>query len=476
MGSSAGNASLEEAETIKVLEEIIETFPHLSTAPMCYHVNHSTLLNQIFLFCKIDQAKWYSAKETLSKLNTGDWTWAKVRHELRSPPISLPSVSLDELERFDWREPMEKAINRLRLLLPSSMSIEGVFAHLVELVSHLRRMGVRHTLYICPLSSYNEKFYRGEVLYQCLHDRKKRAVFAAGGRYDQLIRDHQAIPSKARAVRCVGFQMTWSGLCTGLSSYLNAQTKIKNKRRNPRDRADWSVPRCDVVVDCYDPSLLGNVGLHILSELWSSHISAELANGDDSKSSNAFMKNISAKEDHTWTIIVKSSDAVKLRNASRQDEVELRVTEVINHMRGEIRERDRNRTRNLPRTLSQLESLPEKLASIPEIDVKVIMAESRSKKTNRKIVVGEAISRAQAWSHSTLEDPIIAIETKDETFKRIQNTSLDDPESWRRLIQAAPPGDRQYLTQVLDVLKEQRDANAVFLYNFRSKAIMHYTV
>ncbi|KAL9125452.1 MAG: hypothetical protein Q9217_005350 [Psora testacea] len=473
--TKSSNLALDEAEVLKTVDEILDVFPNLSNNAMCYHINHSRILDRILTFCDVDQGKWFAVKETMSKLNTADWTWTRVRHELRAPPILMTSTSLDELEGFDFRNTLDKAVPKLRLMLRDTADLEPIFMHLNSVVTYLARFNVRRKVYLSPLSSYNEKFYRSNLLFQCLHDRKRRAVFAAGGRYDSLIRDHQPLSSRGSSIQAVGFQMTWSGLCTGMMSYLNEQVKSKAKRKSQLDKFSWNTRRCDVLIDCYDPNLLDKIGVRILSELWASHISAELAGVDGSiGASHAYTKSIPTKEDHSWVILLKSSDVVKVKSSSRQDETEVRISDLAHHLRSEIRERDRNEGRHPTTTMLRQESQPEGPSNFKEVDVKVLMSQSKGKKVNRKTIVEEAVAQAQDWRTSTVEYPIIAIETKDEIFQAIQSTRLDDVESWKRLIQGAPAGDRQYLGQVQALLKEQKGTNATFIYNFRTKAIFYY--
>jgi translation initiation factor 2-alpha kinase 4 len=95
--------ALKEAEVIKVLDEIIEEFPVLKSVPMCFHINHSDLLQTIMEFCRITAPQIPVVKEILSRLNVGKWTMQKIRSELRSPSIGVASTSLDDLARFDFR-------------------------------------------------------------------------------------------------------------------------------------------------------------------------------------------------------------------------------------------------------------------------------------------------------------------------------------------------------------------------------------
>ena len=477
-GDGSGNLVIHEAEVIKALDEILDAFPNLASAHMCYHMNHSDLLNYILDFCDIHPEKWLAVKETISKLNTGDWTWAKVRHELRTPPLSIPSTCLDDLERFDFRDPIAKGIGRLRSLFQNAAGLETIFDQLQTVVAHLVRFGVKRAIYLSPLSSYNEKFYRANILFQCLYDQKKRSVFAAGGRYDQLIRDHQPIPTRKNRVHAVGFQFTWSGLSMGMGTYLKAQAKTKARRKIQEiDKFAWTNRRCEVLVDSFEQVLLASIGVEILKELWANDISAEIAERDHSVS-NEFIWTEENKHSHGWVVLIKSEDAIKVKNVSRKDETEVRLSDLANHLRSEMRERDREESRmivaktHLHRQISHED--PSGGTSDYEPEIKVMISPVKSKKVNRKIVAEEARSRAQEWRTASQRYPIIAIEVKEQTFIALEKTNIHDPDSWKRFIQEAPPLERQYLPSIQSTLQGMQGISAVFLYNFRTKQMVHY--
>lgn len=101
--SDSLDLALKDAEVIKVMDEIVICFPSLAASQMCFHINHSDLLNHIFNFCRINLDLRSAVAEVLSKLNIGTWTWQKIRNELRSPLIGVAATSLDDLQRFDFR-------------------------------------------------------------------------------------------------------------------------------------------------------------------------------------------------------------------------------------------------------------------------------------------------------------------------------------------------------------------------------------
>lgn len=479
------NLALREAEVLKVIDEILDAFPSLSSVRMCYHINHAQLLDAILRFCDIEVSKWSAVKETISKLHTGEWTWAKVRHELRGPSIAVAATSLDELESFDFRDTLEKAITRIRSIIKDTADLESAFAHMHAVTNYLSRFNIKRKVYLAPLSSYNEKFYRGSLLFQCLYDQKKRSVLAAGGRYDQLIRDHQPITSRKSHVYAVGFQLAWTGLCADMASYLKRGATSKAKRKPQLlTKSGWSKRRCDVLIDSFDQSLLDSVGVDILHELWSNSISAELAEEDHGNNAeNTFAKSKDAKEDHSWVVLIKSEDSMKIKTSSRKDEIEVRLSDVTGHLRGEIRERDRLEGRT-PRASTLYQSGQQDVNGPEidrEVDVKVLMSQNKGKKVNRKTIVEAAQQHKAEYLQNCADSPIVAIETKDDIFEGIIDTRLSDPESWKKFIQSAAPGERQYLGQLQDLLrtmaKESVPGNTTaIVYNFRTKACISYNL
>ena len=387
--------ALHEAEVLKVIDEILDTFPSLASMQMCYHINHAQLLDAILRFCDVEASKWPAAKETISKLHTGGWTWARVRHELRGPSIAVAATSLDELERFDFRDTSDKAISRIRLILKDTAELEPVFTHMQSVIAYLVRLNVKRKVYLNPLSSYNANFYRGNLLFQCLYDQKKRSVLAAGGRYDQLVGDHQIITSRKNRVYVVGFQLAWTGLCADMVSYLKRGTKMKKRKSQSLTNLAWNKKRCDILVDSFDQGLLNTVGVDILHELWSNGISAELAEGEHgTNAENTFAKTENLKEDHSWIVLIKSEDSVKIKSTSRKDELEIRLADLTGHLRSEIRERDRLEGR-APRA-SMLHQNSQQDVNGPETDrevnVKVLTSQNKGKKVNRKTIVEEGES------------------------------------------------------------------------------------
>ena len=171
---------LRQAEVLKTLDEILDAFPNLATTPICYHINHSRILNHILRSCEIGKAKWREVKNVLSKFDGFQYTWANVRTLLHSPDIGVPAASLDLLEQFNFRATHADTVVRLRAILSDSVELEPIFSHLEAVLQYLVHFQVKRPIYFNALSCVNEKFYEKNFMFQCIMESKvRRDVLAA---------------------------------------------------------------------------------------------------------------------------------------------------------------------------------------------------------------------------------------------------------------------------------------------------------
>jgi translation initiation factor 2-alpha kinase 4 len=109
-----------------------------------------------------------------------------------------------------------KAFQKLKTIFEGTDTFEksaSAIAHLRDVIEYTKRFDVHSKIYINPLSSLKEKFCKGGVIFSCLYDRKVRDVFAAGGRYDSLIREHRhRTGSQSEERHAVGFNLAWEKL------------------------------------------------------------------------------------------------------------------------------------------------------------------------------------------------------------------------------------------------------------------------
>ncbi|KAI1169252.1 serine/threonine-protein kinase gcn2 [Nemania serpens] len=473
--------ALKEAEVIKVLDEIIETFP--STSSMCFHLGHSDLLQLIFDYCNIELSARQSVAESLTKLNIHSFTFQKIRAELRSPRIGISATSIEDLRRFDFRDTSTKAFAKLKTLFegtPLYQQLHSTIAHLKGVIEYTKRLGVHAKIYINPLSSLKANFFTGGILFQCLYDKNFRDVFAAGGRYDSLIRAHRPrISGQGDGPHAVGFSLAWEKL----ARLPKSSGKACLKKPEEEQQGVFSTKRCDVLVASFDAHTLRTTGIEIISTLWSHDISTELAR--DSRSPEELISR-NRDELYSWIIIIKH-DTLKIKTMDRKDipDVEIATAELLPWLRAAVRDRGSRLqvSHKQSETVTNATS-PSQGASVtpnPGQEVRVLVAGTRSKKFNRQTVIEQAQGNAAGLVQNFLDGPIAAVEASDHVLNLIQGTALSDAESWRKAEQAVDKNERRYMRDVHDMLagwrsmwEENRGSCHAFVYNFRTTKCIYY--
>ncbi|GKT49171.1 eIF-2-alpha kinase GCN2 [Colletotrichum spaethianum] len=472
--------ALKEAEVLKVLDEIIATFPSLSSSQMCFHLGHSDLLQLIFDYCRVEHGSRRAVADVLSKLNIHHWTWQKIRAQLRSPLVGLSATSVDELQRFDFRDTPSKAFSKLKTLFEGTdlyQRASSTLAHLKEVSEYAKRLGVASKIYVTPLNSLKESFYTGGILFSCLYDKKVKDVFAAGGRYDSLIRENRPkIGSHYEERHAVGFNLSWEKLSRTPKSSGKAFLK---KSEEESHNIFQNVKRCDALVASFDAAVLRSTGIEILQTLWSHNISAELAK--DARSPEDLLSR-NRDEGYSWIIIIKQDAILKVKTMDKKDipDVDIPMAQLLSWLRAEIRERDSKSLVKLRNNAQQSET-GAAVEAHQEQDVRVLTAQTRSKKFNRRTVVEQAQVSAASLVHSFLDGPILAVETTDQVMDLIRDTCLSDGESWRKVEHSVTTAEKKYVREIHDMLLnwkwawERKNASRhSFLYNFRTGNCIYY--
>lgn len=485
--------SLNEARLLSVCDDVVAAFPSISSKQMAFHLSHSDLLQIIFDYCGVERSSRPATAEILSKLNIQGATWQKLRGELRSPACGVSATSVDELQRFDFRDTPTKAFSKLKSLFEGTdyyQKTSSAIAHLKEVSEYCKVQALKTKVYITPLHCFNEALYKGGVMFACVHDKRVKSVFAAGGRYDSLIKEHRhkAGSSLLGERHAVGISFAWERLAhqppkkSGSKSFLKKATEeethglFKEKRR-------------DALVASFDPIIRRTTALEIVRTLETNGISAKLAH--EARSPDELLSD-NPDEQPAWLIIVKSEN-LKVKTLWTRDtpECDIPARQLLNWLRGEIRERDsamKITTTKLRTGIAQFESnslLSDSNSPYPggsfgaggsggKRDIRVLTGQTKSKKFNRQTVVEQAQTAAAKLVQGFHDGPIAVIETTDSVLQAIRNTSLSEPETWRKL--DVSNAEKKYVRDVQDMLAEFRDDGAkhAFVYNFRTGSCVFY--
>lgn len=234
-----------------------------------------------------------------------------------------------------------------------------------------------------------------------------------------------------------------------------------------------------MLVASFDATILRSVGVNLVSTLWANDISAELA--QDSRSPEDLLSKY-REDHHSWVVIIKQDAVLKVKSMDRKDvsDTDIVSSQLISWLRGEIRERDQREGAHYrakpQRSVGQVDTNG---ANEREQEVRVLVAGTKSKKSNRRGIVEQAQARAATLVQSFLDGPIAAIETTDQVMDLIRETKLSDPESWRKVTHSVPTAERRYIGEIHDMMnglafQNKNVTRNAFVYNFRTGTCIYY--
>lgn len=231
----------------------------------------------------------------------------------------------------------------------------------------------------------------------------------------------------------------------------------------------------------FDTGLLRSVGVEVLQTLWGHDISAELAK--DARSPEDLLQK-HRDESYHWIVIIKPESMLKIKTIGRKDvaDVDIQVSQLLAWLRPQLRGREGKMLSRMRGTNSQGgESSTPTADKDQEQIVKVLVAQTRSKKFNRRTVVEQALSNAAALVNGFLEGPILAVETTDQALELIRETRLSDNDSWKRVDHGVTKQEKQYVRDIQDQLatwrfsyEKKNGTRHSFLYNFRTGMCLYY--
>jgi eukaryotic translation initiation factor 2-alpha kinase 4 len=494
--------ALKESEVITVLDDVVHEASQFKKTVV--HINHSDLLDEILDFCRVQPRLRTTVKEILTELRIADHacaSWAACSKALKKAQVSDTAVT--ELQRFDFKTKPDSAIEKLRKIFDAEVfdRLSPTLNHMSAVYKFVKKYGSKSEVFISPLSNYDERFYKGGIMFQCLSEAANQSfhILAFGGRYDSLVyQERSRLPgAKYSDAHAVGATILLRTLYAPLEAMLLLQhsrsRKTKKKSASASEKlartAKFLPRRCAVLVASFDAETLRSVGLNVLATLRQAKISAELAR--DATAVDDLIRQYANKQEHRWLVLLlKKSDAawgnveVRVKSLAHHDvaswqqagtEVPLESlasflrSELIDDMPSAPTETPVQPTTSTAASSSQTAAAP---------SVKVLRAETKTKKINRTAVI-EAARSAISNRLAASGAQIVAVELSDNIFEAVaHSTKLSDPESWRKVREMADAAERSYVVQVQNQLEEMRDAAAsggyAGLFHFKSGATALY--
>ncbi|KAK9238884.1 kinase-like domain-containing protein [Lipomyces kononenkoae] len=459
---SSGYA-VDEAEVMKVLDEVVNEFLVSDKLSVCFYLNHADLLEMIMDACRINQAQRPAVLMLLSKLNMS-LSMKDIKNELRAKS-TVSSAALDDLDKFDFRDELDKGLTRLQRLFQASNysndHLSFVTNHLRKVSNFLKRFGVTKKIYLVPLSNYNERYYRRGIMFQVVTDQKKHHIIAGGGRYDSLIKYYHHSMFVDRPVGAVGFNFAWEHLTSSVQRHGKYHTKTRDEERSPQLCEALS----DVLVvgSSSDVATYG-LAIEMVQELWATGIKAELAPIGSSPDS---LVSYSRTSGVNWLIIVKSLlnnesatfKSVKVKNMARRDDVDIDRSEVIPYLLQELEKVGLNTSRTSvskhPGSASQDVVILHNEAERSEKSGK--QSKSGTRKLKRRDADEKKVQEYVSSYLNALSDaPVFAVDFKAELMALISTIPLAQ-DGWRKIINTVPSSQRPYVGRLFDALLKESD-------------------
>ena len=147
-----------------------------------------------------------------------------------------------------------------------------------------------------------------------------------------------------------------------------------------------------MLVASFDPTALRSTGLQIVQELWANDFSAELSSDVHSPDD---LTNRYKDDKHSWFVIIKQDSGefgekqLKVKCMDKKEDLDIRGSELLGFLKNELRERNQREGTNERSRLLRQPSHPESTTALKdkEADVRVLIAQHRGKKSNRRNVV-----------------------------------------------------------------------------------------
>lgn len=494
ISNASSDSPFHDAESIKIIDEILTAFPAFEKTNTHFVISHSDILDSVFNFTNIDKAQRTLSSRLLSQVGYAR-TFKDIKNELKSQ-FNLSSTSLNDLELFDFRLDFEAAKKRLRKLMvdsPHLRKIEEALSYISKVINLLKPFEVTRNIVIAPLSNYNSAFYKGGIMFQAVYDDgSSRNLVAAGGRYDNLI-NYFARPSSDKntgtARRAVGFNLAWETIFGIAQNYFKVTALTKNKKRNKflKDTAvDWKPSRCDVLIASFTKSLLNTVGVQIINQLWKRNIKADFLR--DCYTVEDVVSG-AQKDGVEWIILIKQQNnmgtsskrkykPLRIKKLSSDVDIDLTLDEFLALYQQEVNSQngiesnvlfndgieeningnkwDDNHSSDSEMSGGNEDSGPDtqKVIYIPNLA-------SRSKKSNKRdkwVYEDGARNISKSIVHGLSTAPIITVDAiREDTLNIIAITSLAQKDEWLRKVFGAGNNSlpRSFATSIYNTLSKE---------------------
>ncbi|AGO09908.1 AaceriAAL083Wp [[Ashbya] aceris (nom. inval.)] len=493
ISASSADSALYDAESIKIIDELISVFPVFEKTNTLIIVNHSDIMESIFNLCSIDKAQRALVSQMLSQVGFAK-SFKDVKTELKAQ-LNISSTSLNDLEMFDFKVDFDNAKKRLNKLMidsPHLTKVEESLSYIFKVLNFLKPLGVTRNVVLSPLSNYNSGFYKGGIMFQAIYDSGRvKSLLAAGGRYDNLI-SYIARPSGGKIKhikRAVGFNLAWDTIYLIVQNYfkLASGKQTKNRSRFLRENAiEWKPKRCDILVASFSDAILNSLGVRIVNRLWKLGISVDMVRNCYSVEDVISAAQIDGCD---WIILIKQQNfsasshkrkykPLRIRKLDSEIDVDMDLDEFIqlyqqeSGIRSNVELLPSSENSQVDEGASKWEEYSsadgsqdggsgiapigqQKVVHIPNNSAR---AKAKQNKKDKWIFEESARNASKAIVHSLSSAPVFSVDAiRDEVLEIISITSLAQKDEWLRKVfgSGANSAPRSFATSIYNSLSKE---------------------
>ncbi|KAG8745969.1 hypothetical protein FRC10_006532 [Ceratobasidium sp. 414] len=256
-----------EAECMRVVDEILSTFPGTREQAIELHLTHDGLTRDIRKILRGVDAR---VEDILSQTKA---SFSEKRIHLQQLGVHRDTIDMIEVLTGSY-DNVETLLNRLeKVSFEDSPGRTEALDELKHTITLARLMGVKRKIAIVPwsLSMLNQADFTGGLVFEA-RGVKRTDIVARGGRYDPLITKF-TVPDRRTPIRATAAQISVDRIASGLADYLSSS--VKSLVKEERSFGYWSPSRCDIYVASFQQGLL-HERVELTKELWNRHIRTDL--------------------------------------------------------------------------------------------------------------------------------------------------------------------------------------------------------
>ncbi|KAG8734893.1 hypothetical protein FRC12_018300 [Ceratobasidium sp. 428] len=470
-----------EAECMRVVDEILSTFPGTREQAMEIYLTHDGLTKDVRRILADIDAR---AEDILSQSKS---SFPQKRAHLGR--LGVPRNVIDMIEALtESYDNVETLVTRLeKITFEDSPKRTEALHELKHAVTLARLMGVKRKIVIAPwsLSMLNQTDFTGGLVFEA-RGVKRTDIVARGGRYDPLITKF-TVPNRRKPIRATAAQISVDRIASGLADYLSSS--VKSLVKEERSFGYWSPSRCDVYVASFQQGLL-HERVELTKELWNHRIRTDLMYEEATQQSGEEHVHTCKREGILFLVYIRlkakrDSSVVLVKNVLTGVETEIGRNELVGWLEHQLTEQRRAEAGEGVGQMPSVEPSSSGGSKDVHQDSIHVLVPGEGHRKQRKQSKNIFLEKAQDLQNvireaSSAGIQILAADIPPTAFNAMTSgiAWLSDEDAWKTVLTAFPKDQASHATQVREefVKKKGQGHKLLLLLSVRDERVFLFTL